>query len=174
MKAKNFILIVGNSGSGKTTVVEELEKRYGLKPIQSYTTRQPRYKGETGHIFVQHKDMPPHSEMVGYTLYNYQHYWATKQQVEDNDLYVIDPAGIQYFREHYDGDKPYLVIQIWAPEEICKQRMFARGDSEDAVKARLAYDKIAFANIDADVVVENTTTLNDCIEKIITHINMED
>lgn len=174
MKAKNFILIVGNSGSGKTTIVEELENRYGLKSIQSYTTRAPRYEGETGHIFVKHEDMPPHSEMVGYTLYNYQHYWATKQQVAENDLYVIDVPGINYFRKHYDGDKPYFVIQIWAPEEICKQRMFARGDSEDAVKARLAYDKIAFANIDADVIIKNETTLDDCIAEIIKYIDMED
>ena len=47
-----IFLIVGCSGSGKTTITEQLEQKYGLKAIQSYTTRQPRYDGETGHIFV--------------------------------------------------------------------------------------------------------------------------
>lgn len=174
VKSKNFLLIVGNSGSGKTTVVEELQRRYGLKSINSYTTRPPRYEGETGHIFVNTTDMPPESEMVGYTYYNNNHYWATAQQVAENDLYVIDVAGINYFHEHYKGDKPYLVVQIWAPEEVCKQRMLARGDSEDAAENRIQYDRLVFANVKADVVIKNETTLDDCITEILKYINTED
>ena len=40
-----IFLIVGCSGSGKTTITEQLEQKYGLKSIQSYTTRKPRYEG---------------------------------------------------------------------------------------------------------------------------------
>ena len=51
MKDK-IICIVGRSGSGKTTAAEYLEELYGLKSIQSYTTRPKRKPNETGHTFV--------------------------------------------------------------------------------------------------------------------------
>ena len=40
---KHIFLIIGASGSGKTTITEQLEQRYGLTSIQSYTTRAARY-----------------------------------------------------------------------------------------------------------------------------------
>ena len=49
---KPLYLWVGQSGSGKTTVVNYLEEVYSYKSLQSYTTRPQRYEGETGHIFV--------------------------------------------------------------------------------------------------------------------------
>ena len=53
MNKKTIFLITGCSGSGKTTITEQLEMKYGLKSIQSYTTRAKRSENETGHIFVQ-------------------------------------------------------------------------------------------------------------------------
>ena len=43
-----LFLIVGASGSGKTTIANTLEERYGYKQIQSYTTRPKRYETECG------------------------------------------------------------------------------------------------------------------------------
>ena len=40
---KNIYLLVGPSGSGKSSVARELEKRYGFGEIQSYTERPRRY-----------------------------------------------------------------------------------------------------------------------------------
>ncbi|MDV7402737.1 hypothetical protein RZS08_65550, partial [Arthrospira platensis SPKY1] len=54
MKDK-IICLCGESGSGKTTIAELLEKE-GYNYIQSYTTRKARFEGEKGHIFV---DEPP-------------------------------------------------------------------------------------------------------------------
>ena len=36
---KNIYLIVGPSGSGKSSVARELTQRYGLKEVWSYTER---------------------------------------------------------------------------------------------------------------------------------------
>ena len=57
---KNIFLIMGASGSGKTTITEQLEQRYGLTSIQSYTTRAARYVGEKGHIFVSDEEFDKH------------------------------------------------------------------------------------------------------------------
>jgi Guanylate kinase len=46
-----IICISGESGSGKTTIAELLEKR-GYNYIESYTTRPMRFQDEEGHIFV--------------------------------------------------------------------------------------------------------------------------
>ena len=169
MTPKYFALIVGNSGSGKTTIVEELQKRYGLKAIESYTTRSPRYDGETGHTFVKINDLPPKEEMVAYTYYNGNHYWATQNDVLTHDLYIIDVPGINYFKKHYKGEKPYVTLQIYAPESICKQRMIDRGDSEEDANNRIEYDRIAFANIEADAVFENDD-LEKCIKEIANYL----
>ena len=60
-----IFLIVGCSGSGKTTITERLEQKYGLKSIQAYTTRKPRYDGETGHTCVSDEEFDKLADMVG-------------------------------------------------------------------------------------------------------------
>ena len=67
MKRSNHIfLIVGPSGSGKTTLVGMLEQSCGLTAIESYTTRNPRYSGEKGHIFVSDEEFDQLTDLVGF------------------------------------------------------------------------------------------------------------
>ena len=174
MHSKQFMLFVGRSGSGKTTIVEELKKKYGLKDIESYTTRKPRFEGEPGHTFVSVEDIPNKEEMVGYTEYNGNFYWATQKDVEASDMYVIDTSGIEFFRKHYKGEKPYIIFQIYAPPEECKRRMITRGDSEKAAQERIEYDKKAFAHIDSDVIIHNgENNLEEAIREVLKYINLE-
>ena len=76
-------------------------------------------------------------------------------QVEQNDIYVIDPAGVAYFKEHYRGSKEVRVIGIWATEAARKKRMFLRGDPEDAIMRRLEGDRAIFNTDICDVVFYN-------------------
>ena len=156
MKRSNYIfLVVGPSGSGKTTLVGMLEQSCGLTVIESYTTRKPRYSGEKGHIFVSDEEFDQLTDLVGYTEYNNHRYAATAKQVENNDIYVIDPAGVAYFKEHYHGSKQVRVIGIWATEPARKKRMFLRGDPEEAIERRLEGDRAYFNTDICDVVFYN-------------------
>lgn len=156
MKRSNYIfLIVGPSGSGKSTVVQHLCDEYGLKQIESYTTRPPRYVGEKGHTFVTDEEFAKLTGMVGYTEFDGHRYCSLQEDVEKSDLYVIDPAGIEYFREHYTGSKRVIVIGIWATEAVRKKRMFLRGDSEDGIQRRLEADRAIFNTDVCDVVFYN-------------------
>lgn len=173
-KQDYIALIVGASGSGKTTIVEKLEGKYGLKSIQSYTTREPRYEDEEGHIFITKNNFEENfsscysptisidgsyyadSPVMAYTYYNGNHYFATKEQVDDCQLYVIDKRGIEEFHKKYNGNKKVLVIYIDCPVEERFKRMLNRGDSVTNAAERIINDEELFNDIKADLRITNT------------------
>lgn len=148
----NFlILLVGPSGSGKTTIADILSKKYGLRSIESYTTRPARYKGEKGHIFITEQvfneaypDGESDPRIVAYTYFNGNHYFATCEQVDNAEVYVIDPTGVRSLQEKYKGNKVIVPVWLNIDPESCRQRMLLRGDSPENVENRLLNDRVAF------------------------------
>lgn len=94
---KLIIAIVGQSGTGKTTLGRYLSEKFGYRWVSSYTTRKMR-DGETDgidHCFVDVSEMPERSEMMAYTLFGGNHYWTTIGQFGDGaNVYVIDEKGL--------------------------------------------------------------------------------
>lgn len=154
---KNIFLIVAPSGAGKTTLATALEKQHNLKSIQSYTTRPPRYEGEIGHIFVTENEFSKLQDIVAYTEFCGYKYCATKEQVENNDLYAIDPYGVDFFKKAYHGSKDVKVIYISSPLHIRYERMKDRGDSYSMALERVCNDIMDFRGFEekADFIVEN-------------------
>lgn len=153
---RNIYLITGMSASGKTSIANELEDTYGLKQIQSYTTRPKRYENETGHIFVSNEEFDKLTDFVGYTEYHGHRYAATAQQVEENDLYVINPDGIEYFKKNYKGSKGYKVIFIKASAYTCMNRMQSRGGMVfSQILDRIKDDLVALKAVKSDIFIEN-------------------
>ena len=105
-------LIVGKSGSGKDTVINKVCELFNYTKVISYTTRPMRTPDENTHIFVTDKDFNTAKDIVAYTRFNNYRYWATQEQCENNDFYIIDPAGINYFKSHYHGKKKIIIIVI--------------------------------------------------------------
>lgn len=67
---------------------------------------------------------------------------ATTEQVENNDLYIIDPKGIDFFMESYKGNKMPKVIFISSDMTTRYERMKSRAEENgseymDAVKSSL-------------------------------------
>lgn len=155
---KNLYIICGPSGSGKTTVVDRLERRYGYRQLRSYTTRPRRTPDEDGHTFVTEDDyLAMKDDIVAYLYLSGNHYWTTQELADDSDLYVLDPEGLAYMREHYSGSRPLRVIGIHAPKDLLMSRMRNRGDSEEAIRTRMEVDETLFATMFdvADFVVDN-------------------
>ena len=146
----NIYLIVGCSGSGKTAITEKLEELYNLKSIQSYTTRPPRYDGETGHTFVSNEEFDELTDYVAYTEFAGNRYCATSEQVENNDLYVIDPNGVKFFMKSYTGKKTPKIIYINSDLNVRYERMVKRAE-ENGDDFITAVDK-ALGRIKTDVV----------------------
>lgn len=175
-KQPTIFLIVGESGCGKTTIVKELENRYGLKTINSYTTRPRRKPNEEGHIFITPEEFyfPSNQNyfagIVGYTEFNGHKYFATSDQVDDCDTYVIDVEGIKTIKKLYKGKKQIKVIYISVPEEERFKRMTDRQSAKEA-EERIKHDRIAFKDVYdyVDFIVSNHE-LETCIEAIYQYI----
>ncbi|MBQ8218576.1 MAG: hypothetical protein IJZ79_02400 [Bacilli bacterium] len=137
--------IIGPSGCGKSTVVNELIKR-GHKAPDSYTTRPPRFHNEGGHTYISEEEYEALEDKVAYTTYNGYRYCVTKQMLNDCDLYIVDPAGIETLKNNgYDNFK---VIGLDLEPSDCASRMLARGDFGPNILGRLEHDWYMFRNFE--------------------------
>ncbi|MDD6837420.1 MAG: hypothetical protein PUF04_09790 [bacterium] len=168
-------LIVGASGSGKNTLVNELERVFGWDAIESYTTR-PRRPGETrGHTFVTDKEFDQLEGLVAYTEFDGHRYGTTAEQIETHELYIVDPAGVEFYFDTYHGTREAKIIYIKVPEHQRLARMRQRGDAIDAAVQRITHDRLAFAAFEelADLVVSNDI-FEKCLLSMIDWINEQE
>ena len=88
------VLLVGKSGSGKNTVQDYLVRKYGLKPLLSYTTRDRRFPEENTHTFItlQEYEGFKQTDFIAYTFYNGNHYTAS---CSGNKFFIIIKIVIQ-------------------------------------------------------------------------------
>ena len=169
----NIYLIVGRSGSGKTAIVEYIQNNFKhMTSIESYTTRPRRFDGETGHIFVTDEEFDKLTHLVGYTEFNGYRYAATEQQVEENDFYVIDPAGVEFFLDTYRGDNNVHIVVIDAPIWTRFNRMRKRNGTWQAL-VRIVHDMFAFAGVEelADIIIRNDDELHVAVSLLLSYID---
>ena len=174
---KPLMCILGCSGSGKTTICNELEKRYGLKQIPSYTTRKPRFEGEKGHTFIsedEFKHLSYEQPFVAYAETTGAKYGVTTAMLENEkySLYVIDYSGLKYLKEHYKGNREIISVFVDCSllERTDRLEDRYRGDTSK-VGARLEHDEKEFRNaaINCDFQVCNADgCLDKCVEMVYT------
>lgn len=140
MNQKPLILLVGKSGSGKTTVAEHLEKHYNMKMLNSYTTREPRYKGENGHTFITQEEYLTLKDKIATTYFNGNYYCCTLEQCDNDDVYTIDPHGIKTYYRNYHGDRPSIIVYLKTNWLTRAYRMLKRGDSFKKTIQRIWHD----------------------------------
>ena len=125
------ILIMGRTGSGKDYLARLLTER-GLKQLISSTTRPKRTPEENTHVFLtkEEADAIPEEEKVARTVINRYEYFATKQQVLESDIYIIDPNGY-YMLRHKMPDTPFLVVYVKADREEAKKHAILRASDQE-------------------------------------------
>lgn len=131
MKNKLFI-IVGPSGTGKTTLLNELvNSDLNLKKIITYTTRHPR-EGEVDGVdyhFISTQvfnKMVINNEFAEYSNAYNNMYGTTKESIseEDNQIVVLDSNGVLSLSSIR---KNLVIIYLQLDISKAKERILSRG-----------------------------------------------
>ena len=150
MSNHKLFCIMGETASGKDTLTKKLCEDTGMKAIVSYTTRPRRTNEGDTHIFVddsvyeQMKD-----NLAAYTEINGFRYWTTIEQIYDNDIYIIDPNGLETLENIGLEDIDICSIYINVPLEVRLERALYRGDSVEDFFSRTKSEMRQFIQMKA-------------------------
>lgn len=152
-----------------------------MKVLKSYTTRQRR-ENETDencdHTFISpdevekyRNDMIAYTDRVGYCSF------ATKQQLLDNDFYIINPSGYYELKLKTKGMNINLVtIMVTVPFSNLRERAKKRGDF-NAWQANYMQESEEFSTFEKshliDYFILNDRSLEESVAKMVRVINKD-
>ncbi len=139
---KKKIILFGRSGTGKDYLVD----CFGLKKVQSYTTREKRFnemylsEHELTHTFITKEKFEELEKTQNFIakkeLYGSM-YGATERMMEENDVYIIDPDSTWDIYRYY-GDKVFFekfqVVNVRAKYWTRYDNMMRREDTSSIKK----------------------------------------
>jgi guanylate kinase len=142
---KKVYLIVGESGSGKDSLTSRICHELNFNQLMSYTTRPRRNEEGDTHIFIDKEDVEKYKgDIIAYTKIGDYEYFATKQQLTENNIYIIDPKGVDYLKKQQIDDIEFVVIYIYVREFERMRRALLRGDNKDVVLDRFLAESDQF------------------------------
>lgn len=175
-----LIVICGKSGSGKSTVVKELEN-LGYKRVVTDTTRPPR-KGEVNEIdyyfdteeeFMELLEGGEFIETTAYKvasgdIYRYGTSKGAIAEAGEKSVIVLNPMGLKTFREKQID---MVVVYIDCNESTLLFRLRERGDFNNEIIRRMDTDNLDFEDIhkliDGTVYNERNTDIKKLAKTII-------
>ena len=168
--------VLGRTGSGKSTVTKEASKQLNMNILRSYSTRQYLRQGETkensDHILISPDEVEKYrNHMIAYTDRVRYCNFATKQQLLDNDFYIINPTGYYELKlKTKDMDIELVTIMVNVPYNDLRQRTRKRGDY-DAWQANYIKESEEFSTFEKshliDYFVLNDRNLEESVEKMV-------
>lgn len=157
-----LLCIMAESSAGKDTLINRLCENMGYRQIISYTTRPRRENEGDTHIFVDdntYQEMSEMGQVAAYTEINGCRYWSTIDQLYTNDIYIIDPSGVEVLKSLNLPNLRIVSVYINVPEDIRRERAKSRGDDMNIYRARCLSERQQFKemkkNMAVDYVVSN-------------------
>lgn len=171
-----MIILIGESGSGKTTILNKLVEK-GFEKAINYTTRKPRENEEKNHEykFITKEDfnqMWSNGELLQRAEFNGEYYGISTSSLQENVvcISIVDSVGdIKRRAKELNIDNiDIITIYIYVSEEERIKRMRQRGDSIESIKTRLYIDKEKFtrAREIADYTIKNIN-IDKTVDEII-------
>lgn len=144
---KTIFCIVGESGSGKDTLVSYTLKEFGIpfKTVISYTDREMRENETNGveHHFVSKDtmvDLLKNMEIASYTKIGYTSYCTLLSDLEESDICIINPNGLNGLKIKYGDRFNFVTVYIDCPYDERKKRLEDRSDFKSSFEKR-AFDE---------------------------------
>ena len=98
---RNLYLVSGPSASGKTATIKCMEEKFGVKRVRSWTTRAPRYEGESDYTFVSPEQFHAQKDMTAYGMYAGNEYGVPVSILKESDVYIVEPNGIKALKAEF-------------------------------------------------------------------------
>lgn len=182
-----IIVLLGASGSGKSTIENELANHHGFEKIISYTTRQPR-NGEVNGKDYNFTNNNTFEEMIKcgvlaeYDEYSQGRLYGTlKSDYQNgNKVVVLTPNGLRQLKQNCPNDNIFTVLvnaslgtRVKRYIDRCGVNKFTFDDKNE-IAARVERDFAMFLGLERNVnfVVNNNegTDINDLIEFILCQV----
>ena len=175
-----FVVFTGESGSGKTTIIEELVRKYPdqFKRIITNTSRPIRYGEIDG---VDYNFRPEEYFINNYDLVFVKKtsegfYYATKKSDLFSDTHnLLLPLRASGIRSLIDFDyQNILIVRISISEQLKINRMRQRGDNEKMILDRLRVDLENKGEVDLweipTIDLDASQTTEEQVDFILKHI----
>ena len=111
------IILLGASGSGKSTIENELSTHHGFSKIVSYTTRQPRINEKNGkdYFFIDNKmfeEFLSRSLFAEFDEYSQNRLYGTLKSdyVDGDKVVVLTPNGLRQLKKNCPNEKIFTVL----------------------------------------------------------------
>ena len=165
-----IIVLLGASGSGKSTIEHELATHHGFEKIVSYTTRKPRENEENGkdYYFVDNdtfKEILNRDLFAEYDEYSQNRLYGTLKSdyAEGNKVVVLTPNGLRQLKKNCPNDNIFTILveanlgtRVKRYIDRCGVDRF-NFDDKNEIAARVERDYGMFLGLDkeVDLVVHN-------------------
>ena len=165
------IVLLGASGSGKSTIENELSRHYGFNKIVSYTTRSPRVGEENGkdYWFIDNNtfnDILDKDLFAEYDEYSQNRLYGTLKSdyVDGNKIVVLTPNGLRQLKKNCPDEKIFTVLveaslgtRVKRYIDRCSVDKFNFDDANE-IFARINRDFGMFLGLEreVDMVVDNS------------------
>lgn len=179
-----IIVLLGASGSGKSTIENELATHHGFEKIIPYTTRQPRVGEENGkdYYFAENNTfaaMINTGVLAEYDEYSQGRLYGTLKSdyVDGNKVVVLTPNGLRQLKQSCSNDNIFTVLvnaslgtRVKRYIDRCGVNQFTFDDKNE-IASRVERDFAMFLGLEREVnlVVDNNegTNINDVVKKIL-------
>ena len=112
-----IIVLLGASGSGKSTIEHELATHHGFGKIVSYTTRQPRNNEENGkhYWFVDNdtfREIMSRDLFAEHDEYSQNRLYGTLKSdyVDGNKVVVLTPNGLRQLKKNCPNENIFTIL----------------------------------------------------------------